>query len=491
MILLSMALLGQAAAEAEAPVDCALAVEAKTVGISMPTDFEGLSFEEPTIISNKTGGYYFSSKNMSLVRLLRLIGVKSLRFGGTTVDGKDYQISHSDVDNLFDFAKVVEAKAIYSLRLRNYPGEDKKAQYEREAQDAQYIMEKYGDQLDCFSLGNEPNVFYKGYKPFCPDWTLLSAAVNAVAPQAKFCGPGSWNSTENSWVIPFAEQFGGQKNIAYINEHIYQSQAPKYRPPLGSGDAEVARQQQLARTEMLAKSDYTTYYDRLVPALQKLGLAYRIEETNSFSGGGVPNASNAYAASLWGLNYQLWWASHGAKGINFHTGAHNVNSDQFSSYSVFSSASDGTQSPLGLAYAMLAFKLGAQGQMLDAKLSKSAPNFNATAYSLLGRDGSVYVTLVNQEWGSSGRSAAMTLHLPSFAVARVQSMALIQSASDVSFTPGVSPSGNITLGGSSIEKDGTWLGKWSAPSAPTDMHTVRIIVPAASALLVKLSPTAP
>jgi hypothetical protein len=491
MILLTSAFISLVAAQAGTTIECTLTVDTTAIGLAVPNDFQGLSFEAPTIIPDKTGAYYFSSKNMSLVCLLRLLGVKSLRFGGTTVDGNDNQISHSDIDNLFDFAKVVEAKVIYSLRLRNYPGENKKAQYESEAQDAQYIMEKYADHLDCFSLGNEPNVFYAGYKPFCPDWIQLSSAINSVAPLAKFCGPGSWNTTEKSWVIPFAEQFGKQENIAYINEHIYQSQAPKFRAPTGSSDEEIARQQQLARTEMLAKSDYSTYYDLLVPALQKLGLTYRIEETNSFSGGGVPNASDAYSASLWGLNYEWWWASHGAKGINFHTGMHNVNSDRFAHYSVFSSASDGSQSPLGLAYAMLTFKLGAQGRMLGTTLSKSVPTLNATAYSQLGRDGSVYVTIINQEWGDTGRPAAVTLHLPSFLIASVQTMALVQSAGDVSFRPGTSSSGNIALGGASIEKNGTWAGSWSTSSTPTDTHTYRITVPAASALLVKLSPSVP
>jgi len=209
--------------------------------------------------------------------------------------------------------------------------------------------------------------------------------------------------------------------------------------------------------------------------------------TNSFSGGGVPNASDAYSASLWGLNYQWWWASHGAKGLNFHTGAHNVNSDRFAHYSVFCSASDGSQSPLGLAYAMLAFKLCAQGQMVGTTLSKSVPNLNLTAYSLAGREGSVYVTIINQEWGISGRLAQVTLHIPSVDRITVQTMALAQSDGDVAFRPGTASSGKIALGGSSIEKDGTWEGRWSFASTQTNTHPVRFTVPAATALLVKLS----
>ncbi len=487
LILLSFALLSQVIANAGTANECTVTVDTNAAGLTVPRDFQGLSFEEPTITPRHDGSYYFSSGNLSLVRLLRLLGVKSLRFGGTTVDGTDYSISHSDIDNLFTFAKAVDAKVIYSFRLRNYPGEDKKAQYEAEAQDAEYIMGKYADQLACFCLGNEPNVYYSGFKSFVPDWLELSSAIISAAPEANFCGPGSWNSTEESWIIPFAQQFGRQKNIVFINEHIYQSQASKFRPKFGSSDQEIAHQQGLARAEMLAKSDYSTYFNRLVPALQNRGLKYRIEETNSFSGGGVQNASNAYSASLWGLNYQWWWASHGASGLNFHTGAHNVNSGRFASYSVFSSASDGTLTPLGLSYAMLAFKLGSQGQVLNMTLSKSPANLNTTAYSVLGRDGAVYVTLINQEWADKSRSASVTIRLPSMAIAKVQTMSLTQTTGDVGFTPGVMESGSITLGGSSIQSDGTWTATWSTSSTPTEPHTCRVILPAASALLVRVS----
>ncbi len=491
LILLSFALLTQVVAKAATPIECTVTVDTNAAGLTVPSDFQGLSFEEPTITPRHDGSYYFSSRNVPLVRLLRLLGVKSLRFGGTTVDGPDYHISHTDIDNLFTFAKAVDAKVIYSFRLRTYPGEDKQMLYEAEALDARYIMGKYADQLTCFCLGNEPNVYYSGFKSFVPDWLQLSSAIISAAPEARFCGPGSWNSTEESWVIPFAELFGRQKNIVFINEHIYQSQASKFRPKFGSSDQESARQEGLARAEMLAKSDYSTYFNRLVPALRNLGVKYRIEETNSFSGGGVLNASDAYSASLWGLNYQWWWASHGASGLNFHTGAHNVNSGRFASYSVFSSALDGTLTPLGLSYAMLCFKLGSQGQVLNTTLSKSAANLNTTAYSILGRDGAVYVTLINQEWADKGRSASVTIRLPSMAIASIQMMSLAQTTGDVGFTPGIIESGSITLGGSSIQSDGTWTERWSASSAPTEPHTCRVIVPAASALLVRISSSVP
>jgi hypothetical protein len=274
--------------------------------------------------------------------------------------------------------------------------------------------------------------------------------------------------------------------VAYLTEHIYQSQAPKFRPPPGSNAEEIGHQEELARTEMLAKSDFSNYYNALVPAIEKDGLRYRIEETNSFSGGGVPNASDAYAASLWGLNYQMWWASHGAKGLNFHTGYHSVNAGRGFHYAVFESAPAGGQTPLGLAYAMLAFKIGAQGQFIGTTVNKGGSKFNTTAYATLGGDGAVYVTIVNEEWGPAGRGASVAIRSPSYPIGKVQTMTLAQSAGDISFRPGNKASGDITLGNASIANDGTWPGAWS-PAPAADAHTVNVIVPPASALIVRLS----
>jgi hypothetical protein len=237
---------------------------------------------------------------------------------------------------------------------------------------------------------------------------------------------------------------------------------------------------------MLAKSDFSNYYNALAPGIEKGGLRYRIEETNSFSGGGVPNASDAYSASLWGLNYQMWWASHGAKGLNFHTGYHRATAGRGFHYSVFESSPAGGQTPLGLAYAMLAFRLGAQGQFIGTTVNKGGAKFNATAYATRAGDGAVYVTIVNQEWGPSGRGASVAIRSPSYPIGKVQTMALAQSAGDISFRPGNNASGDITLGNAPITNNGAWAGAWS-PAPAADAHTVNVIVPPASAMIVRLT----
>ncbi len=313
-------------------------VEVQTKKCVIPTGFQGLSYEEPTIAAGAQGVHYFDPDNVSLVNLMKTLGVKSLRFGGTTVDGNDYVISHADIDSLFAFAKAIDAKVIYCLRLKTYPGEDKAHQYETETQDVSYIMSKYSDCVDCFCLGNEPNVFYPNYAKFQPDWRQFTGTITQAVPGATFCGPSAWNSTEKSWLLPFVNDFGKSPNLSFITEHIYQSQAPKFRVPKGTVDPQKeAELQRKAREEMLGKNDFSNYYDAFVPEIERDGLKYRIEETNSFSGGGVANASDTYSATLWGLNYELWWASHEAQGINFHTGTHRVGSSFYANYSVFSS----------------------------------------------------------------------------------------------------------------------------------------------------------
>ena len=67
---------------------------------------------------------------------------------------------------------------------------------------------------------------------------------------------------------------------------------------------------------------YETFRNEFAPAALSKGLPYRLEEANSFSNGGAAGVSDAFAATLWGLDYLYWWAAHGADGINFHTGGY-------------------------------------------------------------------------------------------------------------------------------------------------------------------------
>lgn len=56
------------------------------LGVGIPSDYCGLSYESRMLLPDATGRYYFSKDNQKLVRMFRTLGVKSLRLGGNSVD---------------------------------------------------------------------------------------------------------------------------------------------------------------------------------------------------------------------------------------------------------------------------------------------------------------------------------------------------------------------------------------------------------------------
>src|SRR5437762_9529395 len=117
---------------------------------------------------------------------------------------------------------------------------------------------------------------------------------------------------------------------------------------------------------------YEKLYDGFVPAARTVGLPYRLEEVNSYFNGGAPEASNTFAAALWGLEFMYWWAAHDAAGLNFHTGDRVSMNGEVSAprYATFTSAPAGF-AIRPLAYAFKAFDLGGHGRLVPLTLGNS------------------------------------------------------------------------------------------------------------------------
>ncbi len=67
----------------------------------------------------------------------------------------------------------------------------------------------------------------------------------------------------------------------------------------------------------LVYTPYSWLYRNDYLPIRKLGIQYRLTESNDYLGG-VPGGSNSFASALWALDYMHWWAEHGASGVNFH-----------------------------------------------------------------------------------------------------------------------------------------------------------------------------
>jgi len=450
---------------AQSPVT--VTVDTRAPGQAVAGGFSGLSFEMKSVLPAANGTYFFSPSNRSLVALFQTLGIKNLRVGGNTADRPTIPVpGPADVDSLFAFAQAADVKVIYTLRLNH--GELAAA-----VKMADYISQHYQSRLDCFAIGNEPNVFSTNYDAYIAEWKRYAAQITAPAhsPAAQFCGP-SVSPGHETWAARFARDLAGSGQIAYISQHDYPG-----------GDARKATDSAAARDKILSpamQEHYAKFAANFAPAVLANGLAYRFEEANSFYDGGALDASDTFAAALWALDYQWWWAAHGMCGINFHTGdtvaARDMNKP--CRYAAFWTSEQGYNvHPIG--YGIKAFNLAGHGNLLPLTLT-NADDINLTAYVVRGADKKLFVTLINREHNAGARAASVTLATPE-KFTRGQIIILTAPDGNIAAKTGV------TLGGAEIADDGSWTGSWKLIRPGMDgLFTVKI--PAASASVIRLSP---
>lgn len=468
----ALILLGAAGACAASSETVTVTVEPQSPGAPIPDDFAGISMETQILLPGKDGSYYFRPDNQALLDMFKFLDVKCLRIGGNTSDNPAVKVpAEADIDSLFAFARKANVKVIYGLRLRlpkTVEEKDKDAAYaelaKKDGQIAKYIMDRYRDNVMCFELGNEPNVYLKQYPQYKEVLTKFIAAIKApdAAPDARICGPNAITG-KGDWPRQIAMDFGKSGEISLITQHAY---------PGGNG--RKVPTPEAGRDEMLSPKwvqGYQKMHDEFVPTLKELNLPYRIEETNSFYNGGAKDVSNTHAAALWGLDYLYWWATHDAAGLNFHTGDQVAAGDNPTPcwYALYWTSPQGYRvHPLG--YAFKAFQISSHGKIVPAKVD-AKEEMNLHAYAVLGDDKNLYVTIINKEHGDSARGATVSLNAGGFGKAEVMRL----EAPDLAATDGEK------LGGSSIGDNASWDGKWSPAEA------AQIEVPAASAMVIRLA----
>ena len=241
-------------------------------------------------------------------------------------------------------------------------------------------------------------------------------------------------------------------------------------------------------TEKLIYTPYAWLYATNYEPVRQLGVEYRLTESNDYLGG-VADASNAFAAALWGLDYMHWWALHGAAGINFHNNQwiytdtlvpHNnhwrapgsCDPSPCSSYYV---------TPKG--YGIKAFNLSGHGYPVNAAAIaiNPPPEFSLTSYAVAsGQD--LYVTIINKTQGTASTDTAGLTITPTGAPFTAASVASIVLTSGM---PGNAGLLTATLGGASIASTGAqWTGQWT-PQSPDTTGSVRLLVQPATAMIVR------
>jgi hypothetical protein len=335
-------------------------------------------------------------------------------------------------------------------------------------QTAKYIMDHYPDQIDCLVVGNEPNVYEHTYPKYASDLKTFYPAILSSASRSKFCGP-STTPGSGLWVNNYVHDFHEMPQLLQITQHSYPG-----------GNSRKVSDASAARADMLSNAfeqKYQKLYDVFVPTVQAAKLKYRLEETNSYYNGGAKDVSNTFASSLWALSYMYWWLDHDAQGINFHTG------DQVAAgeiqtpcwYATFWKTSAGLDIH-PIAYALAAFHVAGHGTLIPVKLS-AAPD-SLEAFATLQQAGELYITLINKNFGNE-KQVDTQIQLP-YGYSYANIMTLEAPNAQIAATTG------IRLGGSLIQPDGAWSGRWTKIPVSQGQGYVRLHLKPASVTIIRL-----
>ena len=464
-----------------------VSVNARHPGAEISPDFLGLSYETSLMLPGTQGVHYFRPGNKPLVAMFKTLGVRSLRIGGASVDSpKIPKPNRRDVAAFLQFAQAAGVKVIYSVRLRessdsgDLPASTSASNAQYAAKVARLIHRRYAGALGCFAIGNEP-YYFKRYAVYSARWKAIHDAILAVDPDAVFCGPDQNPAPEldKQMVREFGNAAG---RLIMIDQHSYPFGCA-YRNPQARNDISnlVPFNAARSRARMLSPEAYTIYgriYKGIENAIAGTSVAYRLTESNSFWFSGLKGASDSYAAALWGVDYLYWWADHGARGINFHTG--NRTGGQLSMpcrYAAFVTSGHGYQAR-PLAYGMKLFDLGAHGKELPVT-APSATNLAAYA-ALQGKK--VSVTVINKAHGPDARQQPVQIRL-NVPLAKSGAQVIFLRARNNDVAEG---SAGVTLGGAPIKEDGSWNGHWTPlPSSAVRNNAISLTLPPAGAAVVK------
>jgi hypothetical protein len=469
------ALLAASLARAAEPIR--VSVGPAPTGHTIPADALGLSYETSLLRPDARGVRYFRPDNRALLQVFKTLGVKSLRIGGNSVDDPKIPLpDREDVRSLFRFARQAGLKVIYSVRLQD--GDPASA-----ADYARLIRDEFRDQLESFAIGNEPG-YYKDYAVYKARWTAIRDAIVHVFPEARFSGGD--DNPRPEFIANLARDFGTPAGrLVQITQHSYPFGCSYKNPRDGMKDVKllVPVDAAEARQRMLSAPPYALY-DEILRGMQAAvagtPLTFRLTETNSFWFSGLEGASDRHASALWALDYLHWWMSHGAAGINFHTGDRTGGSVNLPCrYAAFVTSADGYE-VRPLAYGMKLFAASGTGRYLPVSIQQTTPAHPLAAYAVAREDGVIAITLINRE---AKEAAAIRIDLPR-AVKKARLLRLQAKANDIA-----AGSRDITLNDAGIGDNGKWSGQWSALAKPALAGTtVSVTLAPASAAVVEISP---
>jgi hypothetical protein len=424
--------------------------------------FVGFSFEK----TNLTNGF-FAGENAALIALFKLLGPGLLRIGANDVDRSTWrpdaapvgpgrtslEIGRADVDALAAFLAATGWRVIYSVSM--------KGTVASAVEEARYATSKLGSKLHSLEIGNEINYFPNNAAgtPIA-QWEPFEAAIRKALPAARFSGPAAAGAVVE-FTLPFVDREGSK--IALLTEHYYKGAAASH-PTIAdflASDPSVVTQ-----SDALANAART----------HRIAEGYRWDEMNSYSGHGVPGVSDTFAAALWGIDFMLTTAEHGATGVNFHGGGQNMDGNECPAgaasctkpfvYSPIREVDSRVTAVGPLFYAMLFVSRLGTGTMLPVTTPPDAP---LRAHAVARADGTVSLVLANTH---PARDLDVVIELAEPPRAAIE---VVLRAPSLGATSG------FTFADAGVTAEGEWAAE---PPMPFEIAgAVRAVVRAGSAII--------
>lgn len=436
-------------------------VDPQAVVSHISSDFIGLGYETSAVAQAN----YFSPKNTKLVNLYRNLSPHGLiRIGGIISDHTKYVpdgisevqtqndttfINHTDLIHLAEFARATGWKVMWGLNL----GTGSK---EQAVQEAKAVHATLGNDLQSFQIGNEVdlhhlyNKSYKDFDSYYADYLAYKTAIRKALPRAPFSGPDVAGNL--AWLKAFANKEAG--DIKLLTHHYYRTGSKKPEATI--------------KTLLSKDVDWHHRLNQLQQISHNKNVPYRINEVNSFYGGGKAGVSDTFASALWCLNYMFVLASYDCNGVNMETDINQLG--WISHYSPIVHDSAGNCSVRPEYYGMLAFSLAGNGDLV--KLTMDKTNINLSAYATKDNSGYLWITLVNKDLE---QNAKVEITLPE---------AYEEATSYWLKAPSVKNKDEVTLAGAPVSADGTWTPR-SLKKMEVKNGNTQLMVPQTSAVLLR------
>ena len=451
-------------AKADTPEVIRLQIDPAAVVSRISPDFIGFGYETSAVAQPD----FFSVKNTSMLQLYRTLSSHGLiRIGGNVSDHTRYTpdgtaaaqsqtgtsvINGKCLADLGEFARKSGWHVMWGLNLGT--GSKQEA-----AAEAVAVANALGDHLQSFQIGNEVDYLprFKGhFDDYHAAYIEYKNAVREAQPSAVFSGPDVAGNV--TWLDKFASS--ESSDLKLLTHHYY----------VGG-----ARDKGTSIEKMLKHDDrWEQRLQRLQQVATGRKLEYRINEVNSFSGGGKLGVSDTFASALWCVDYMFQLASYGCAGVNMETDINHL--AWISHYSPIVHDEKGKCTARPEYYGMLAFSIAGQGDMLKCTIGDGGikPSTNCSAYATRDPSGALWITVVNKD---AQRDLTVEVAVPSDK-SHVRFFAL--SAESIQSTD------HVSFGGSEVMDDGTWNGRPTEKDV-TAAPNLSITVPHASAMIARLA----